>query len=167
MKSLGGIRLKMDYARSAQWRLMTKGEDKWKAFCEASVRWRSERDVVGDDTVLSGDEASDDEVDEAKMDIPDGLEVGFDATGERGLLLRERRLRAELAKASDAYAQQPGHPADWQDCEDEVIFVATVAAGVRGFHSFFPLDFLGISLEFPVDFLGISCVFPFDFQWIS
>ena len=62
VKTLAGFRLKMRYVRWAQWRKMTRGEDKWQAFCEAAFAWRAsqkqDQEQDDDDAHVSLEEQS-------------------------------------------------------------------------------------------------------------
>jgi len=127
VRTLGEIRLKMRYVRAAQWRKMTRGADKWQAFCEAASAWRQTQtndgvaEAVDDDPELL-DEDHPGGVDEVEAlldgaDIPDAgtqpVPFGFEATGELELLMRERRVRAGL-KAQAAEGQQAVDPPVWE-----------------------------------------------------
>ena len=40
---------RMKYVRSAQWRRMTRGDDRWQAFYEASCAWRKDQAAQAED----------------------------------------------------------------------------------------------------------------------
>ena len=128
VKTKGEIRTKMNYVRSAQWRMMIRGEEPWAAFCQAAVAWKqehaSEAAGVEEELRRSGDDPGEDDVAEeldggiyeADAGAP-GPPYGFEATGERELLMAERRARAELLKeGSDAVVAAPA-ASNW-DAED-------------------------------------------------
>lgn len=116
VKTAAGIRTKMKYVRSAQWRMMTRGEDKWQAFCEASEKWRvyqqrhqskeayeTEKQRVEGDEVRMEDEEPEDVVEHVVGPAEVGLPpTGFEATGEFALLMQERQTRAELKQTMEA-----------------------------------------------------------------
>jgi hypothetical protein len=108
VKSLGGIRTKMLYVRSAQWRMMTKGEDKWKAFCEASIRWRHYKDSRGDAPCDEPGIGNDDIEDEgaACAGSESVVPFGFVATGEAELLKQEKCRRGSV---KDDFKASPLH----------------------------------------------------------
>jgi hypothetical protein len=135
----GGIRTKM---RSAQWRMMIRGEDRWQAFCEAAVTWRSERADL--EAEMEIDPTCVDEIeDEASDEEPDGIVVeqdgqrpvpfGFEATGELALLQKERRVRAEFGQ--QIAADDHGNVWDEADKDSEAteVYEADEAGGVEHF----------------------------------
>ena len=59
----GMIKTKMMYIRSAQWRMMVRGEDRWEAFLQAHARWRKAQNrapEVPAQVSMNGDEPTED-----------------------------------------------------------------------------------------------------------
>ena len=128
--TMDGVRLKMKYFRAAQWRKITRGEDKWQAFCEAAHSWRSTQAQAGNVDVTGAPEFPEDEPgEEDELDAVEddatieeaGLQpvpFGFEVTGERDLLMRERRVR-EALKAERAHTAQVARPPIWVGAETD------------------------------------------------
>ena len=93
----GEIKTKMNYVRSAQWRMLTRGEDKWVAWCQAVKRWRENHDCEPfPSEEPSGDGVAEDGSDGERAD--GGVATGFKCIGEWGLLMHERQVRAGLTQ---------------------------------------------------------------------
>lgn len=118
----------MRYVRSAQWRKMTRGEDKWEAFCKAASAWRQrqESEDIADAHDLDyaddqpGSEDDEDALEEHATISEAGAQAipfGFEATGELHLLMRERQMRAKL-KAEQLVVGQQLEPLMWDDRDD-------------------------------------------------
>ena len=128
-----------DQTRSAQWRMMTRGEDKWQAFCEASEKWRvyqqhhqpkeaneTEKQRVEGDEVRMEDEEPEDVVEHAVGPAEVGLPpTGFEATGELALLMQERQTRAELKQTMEADKSGKA-PIGWEADSDDASSDATM-----------------------------------------
>lgn len=108
IRTQGGIKTKMHFVRSAQWRMLIRGQDPWAAFCTAAVAWKNDRHPAGaaaaegDDLWRDGDEPVDGDADEIlDGDLPlaeagmESIPFGFEATGDWSVLARERRARAD------------------------------------------------------------------------
>ena len=127
--TLGGVRTKMNYVRAAQWRMMTRGEDKWQVFCEAARAWTDGPIVpeVAEGLVVPQGE-------QLEVVPPGEPPFGFEATGEAHLLASERALRSQF----NAPASGNADPAGWLCDKDEDDSDATeqwddsVAVGDKG-----------------------------------
>ena len=105
---------------------MTRGEDKWQAFCEASRAWRKAKKTQAEDANVDPEatwedqpHASDEEqevfdeatiAEAARQPVP----FGFEATGERDVLMRERRIR-QARRAEGVDAKEAQKPAIWDE----------------------------------------------------